>query len=155
MLLPAILAQGGAALAVALRTKDTKLRALGISSTVTSLFGITEPTVYGVTLPLKKPFIAACISGGIGGAIIGFSGVKAFSSSLVSLLTIPTFINTVDGVESNVTVAVIATGIAFVLAFVGTLILGFDEQTQDNQLENKHANAGEPITSARHTLKVL
>lgn len=153
MLLPAILAQGGAALAVALRTKDTKLRALGISSTVTSLFGITEPTVYGVTLPLKKPFIAACISGGIGGAIIGFSGVKAFSSSLVSLLTIPTFINTVDGVESNVTVAVIATGIAFVLAFVGTLILGFDEQTQDNQLENKHANAGEPITSARHTLK--
>lgn len=153
MLLPAILAQGGAALAVALRTKDTKLRALGISSTVTSLFGITEPTVYGVTLPLKKPFIAACISGGIGGAIIGFSGVKAFSSSLVSLLTIPTFISTVDGVESNVTVAVIATGIAFVLAFVGTLILGFDEQTQDNQLENKHANAGEPITSARHTLK--
>ncbi|HFL7065301.1 TPA: beta-glucoside-specific PTS transporter subunit IIABC [Enterococcus faecium] len=153
MLLPAILAQGGAALAVALRTKDTKLRALGISSTVTSLFGITEPTVYGVTLPLKKPFIAVCISGGIGGAIIGFSGVKAFSSSLVSLLTIPTFINTVDGVESNVTVAVIATGIAFVLAFVGTLILGFDEQTQDNQLENKHANAGEPITSARHTLK--
>ena len=153
MLLPAILAQGGAALAVALRTKDTKLRALGISSTVTSLFGITEPTVYGVTLPLKKPFIAACISGGIGGAIIGFSGVKAFSSSLVSLLTIPTFISTVDGVESNVTVAVIATGIAFVLAFVGTLILGFDEQTQDNQLENKHANAGETITSARHTLK--
>ncbi|HHQ2495194.1 TPA: beta-glucoside-specific PTS transporter subunit IIABC [Enterococcus faecium] len=153
MLLPAILAQGGAALAVALRTKDTKLRALGISSTVTSLFGITEPTVYGVTLPLKKPFIAACVSGGIGGAIIGFSGVKAFSSSLVSLLTIPTFISTVDGVESNVTVAVIATGIAFVLAFVGTLILGFDEQTQDNQLENKHANAGEPITSARHTLK--
>ena len=153
MLLPAILAQGGAALAVALRTKDTKLRALGISSTVTSLFGITEPTVYGVTLPLKKPFIAAGISGGIGGAIIGFSGVKAFSSSLVSLLTIPTFISTVDGVESNVTVAVIATGIAFVLAFVGTLILGFDEQTQDNQLENKHANAGETITSARHTLK--
>lgn len=153
MLLPAILAQGGAALAVALRTKNTKLRALGISSTVTSLFGITEPTVYGVTLPLKKPFIAAFVSGGIGGAIIGFSGVKAFSSSLVSLLTIPTFISTVDGVESNVTVAVIATGIAFVLAFVGTLILGFDEQTQDNQLENKHANAGEPITSARHTLK--
>ena len=54
MLLPAILAQGGAALGVALRTKDSKLRSLGISSMITSFFGITEPTVYGVTLPLKN-----------------------------------------------------------------------------------------------------
>lgn len=127
MLLPAVLAQGGAALAVAIRTKDTKLRSLGISSTITSLFGITEPTVYGVTLPLKKPFVVACLSAGIGGAMIGFAGVKAFSSGLVSLLTIPTFISTNQAVESNVTMAILATALSFVLAFVGTLIVGFDE----------------------------
>ncbi|EOS7977598.1 PTS glucose transporter subunit IIA [Enterococcus hirae] len=154
MLLPAALAQGGAALAVAIRTKDTKLRSLGISSTITSLFGITEPTVYGVTLPLKKPFVVACLSAGIGGAMIGFAGVKAFSSGLVSLLTIPTFISTNQAVESNVTMAILATALSFVLAFVGTLIVGFDETVQDEKLEtNQQTTAGDTISSARHNLK--
>lgn len=154
MLLPAVLAQGGAALAVAIRTKDTKLRSLGISSTITSLFGITEPTVYGVTLPLKKPFVVACLSAGIGGAMIGFAGVKAFSSGLVSLLTIPTFISTNQAVESNVTMAILATTLSFVLAFVGTLIVGFDETVQDEKLEtNQQTTAGDTISSARHNLK--
>lgn len=154
MLLPAVLAQGGAALAVAIRTKDTKLRSLGISSTITSLFGITEPTVYGVTLPLKKPFVIACLSAGIGGAMIGFAGVKAFSSGLVSLLTIPTFISTNQAVESNVTMAILATALSFVLAFVGTLIVGFDETVQDEKLEtNQQTTAGDTISSARHNLK--
>ncbi|EPN3654910.1 beta-glucoside-specific PTS transporter subunit IIABC [Enterococcus hirae] len=154
MLLPAVLAQGGAALAVAIRTKDTKLRSLGISSTITSLFGITEPTVYGVTLPLKKPFVVACLSAGIGGAMIGFAGVKAFSSGLVSLLTIPTFISTNQAVESNVTMAILATALSFVLGFVGTLIVGFDETVQDEKLEtNQQTTAGDTISSARHNLK--
>lgn len=154
MLLPAVLAQGGAALAVAIRTKDTKLRSLGISSTITSLFGITEPTVYGVTLPLKKPFVVACLSAGIGGAMIGFAGVKVFSSGLVSLLTIPTFISTNQAVESNVTMAILATALSFVLAFVGTLIVGFDETVQDEKLEtNQQTTAGDTISSARHNLK--
>lgn len=154
MLLPAVLAQGGAALAVAIRTKDTKLRSLGISSTITSLFGITEPTVYGVTLPLKKPFVVACLSAGIGGAMIGFAGVKAFSSGLVSLLTIPTFISTNQAVESNLTMAILATALSFVLAFVGTLIVGFDETVQDEKLEtNQQTTAGDTISSARHNLK--
>lgn len=154
MLLPAVLAQGGAALAVAIQTKDTKLRSLGISSTITSLFGITEPTVYGVTLPLKKPFVVACLSAGIGGAMIGFAGVKAFSSGLVSLLTIPTFISTNQAVESNVTMAILATALSFVLAFVGTLIVGFDETVQDEKLEtNQQTTAGDTISSARHNLK--
>lgn len=154
MLLPAVLAQGGAALAVAIRTQDTKLRSLGISSTITSLFGITEPTVYGVTLPLKKPFVVACLSAGIGGAMIGFAGVKAFSSGLVSLLTIPTFISTNQAVESNVTMAILATALSFVLAFVGTLIVGFDETVQDEKLEtNQQTTAGDTISSARHNLK--
>ncbi|MDU4893592.1 MAG: beta-glucoside-specific PTS transporter subunit IIABC [Enterococcus hirae] len=154
MLLPAVLAQGGAALAVAIRTQDTKLRSLGISSTITSLFGITEPTVYGVTLPLKKPFVVACLSAGIGGAMIGFAGVKAFSSGLVSLLTIPTFISTNQAVEFNVTMAILATALSFVLAFVGTLIVGFDETVQDEKLEtNQQTTAGDTISSARHNLK--
>ena len=129
MLLPAVLAQGGAALAVFFLTKNVKLKGLALSSTMTSLFGITEPTVYGVTLPLKKPFIAACIGGAIGGAFIGFSQVKNFTFGLISLLSLPGFIPQDTKDTSGMIAAVIGTAIAFVVAFVLTMILRFDDKT--------------------------
>ncbi len=69
-----IFAQTGAAFGVMLKTKNKKLKTLAGSATLTALFGITEPAVYGVTLPLKRPFIAGIIGGAIGGAIIVPSG---------------------------------------------------------------------------------
>lgn len=129
MLLPAVLAQGGAALAVFFLTKNVKLKGLALSSTMTSLFGITEPTVYGVTLPLKKPFIAACIGGAIGGAFIGFSQVKNFTFGLISLLSLSGFIPQDTKDTSGMIAAVIGTAIAFVVAFVLTMILRFDDKT--------------------------
>ncbi|KAF1297578.1 PTS beta-glucoside transporter subunit EIIBCA [Enterococcus sp. JM4C] len=155
MLLPAVLSQGGAALAVALRTKDLKLRQLGITSTITSFFGITEPTVYGVTLPLKKPFIVACVSGAIGGALVGMSGVKMFANGLVSLLSIPSFISTIDGVESNVMMAVIGTAVAFALAFIGTIVIGFDDPKTASTTDAKNTGSTAHLaeTDARHILK--
>ncbi|MGY3767055.1 beta-glucoside-specific PTS transporter subunit IIABC [Vagococcus vulneris] len=130
MLLGAVIAQAGAALAVALRTKNEKRKALAISGTLTAIFGITEPTVYGVTLPLKKPFIAACIGGAVGGGIIAAGGVKIFVGGLISLLSIPGFISTVDGVESNVVIGIIGTVVAFVVSFVLTFVLGFDREDE-------------------------
>lgn len=127
MLLPAVIAQGGAALAVFFRTNDIKRKGLAVSSFITSLIGITEPTVYGVTLPLKKPFLAACISGAIGGAFIGLSQVKNYSFGLVSLLSLPGFINPKTSQLEGVYMAVIGIGIAFFGAFVLTLIMGFTD----------------------------
>lgn len=86
-----VFAQTGAALGVFLKTKNKRLKALAGSSTITALFGITEPAVYGVTLPLKRPFIAGIIGGAVGGAIIGQAGTKAFVSGAPGLLTLPIF----------------------------------------------------------------
>lgn len=132
MLLPAVLAQGGAAAAVFFKTRNTKMKALAGSSTITALFGITEPTVYGVTLKLKKPFIAGCIGGAIGGAVVAFAGVKNFTFGLVSLLSLPGFISTDPNVSSSITMAIIGTIIAFVIGFVLTYILGFEDVPEDN-----------------------
>ncbi|MGM0124922.1 PTS system beta-glucoside-specific transporter subunit IIABC [Enterococcus sp. AZ194] len=151
MLLPAVIAQGGAALAIALRTKNSKLRQLAFTSTITSFFGITEPTVYGVTLPLKKPFIVACVTGALGGAVVGMSGVKVFANGLVSLLSIPSFISTIDGVESNVMMAIIATAASFVLAFIGTFVIGFDDPKNPENTSNTQSHAAE--TNTRHILQ--
>lgn len=136
MLLPAIVAQGGAALAVAVKTKDIKLRSLGISSGLTIFFGITEPAVYGVNLPQKKPFVAACISGAIGGAIISFAKVKVFVFGLLSVLSIPTFISPNPKIESNVTMAIIASVLSFVLGFILTLIIYRDTQGAADEVDN-------------------
>lgn len=138
-LLPAVLAQGGAALAVFFMTKNVKLKGLALSSTITSIFGITEPTVYGVNLPLKKPFIAACISGAIGGAFIGFFEVRNYVFGLVSLLSLPGFIPQDTKAITGLVMAAIGTAIAFVLAFILTFVLRFDEQPEDAALAENDA----------------
>lgn len=139
MLLPAVLAQGGAALAVFFLTKSVKLKGLAISSTITAIFGITEPTVYGVTLPLKKPFIAACISGAIGGAFIGFSNVANYTFGLVSVLSLPGFIPQDTKNMSGMIAAAIGMGGAFILAFILTYILRFDDPVEETAIVKPEA----------------
>lgn len=68
----AVISQVGAALAVALKTKDKKLKGIGVSAFVTGLFGITEPAIYGTNLRFKKPFIVACVSGALGALLASF-----------------------------------------------------------------------------------
>ncbi|WP_321388072.1 beta-glucoside-specific PTS transporter subunit IIABC [uncultured Enterococcus sp.] len=139
MLLPAVMAQGGAALAVFLKSKDVKLKGLSLSAALTSIFGITEPAVYGVTLPLKKPFIAACIGGAVGGAFVAFSGAKNYVFGLVSVFSLPGFIAPGSNDTSGVVSAAIGTGIAIVLAFILTYVLGFDDPVQADAAETKDA----------------
>ncbi len=128
MLLPAVIAQGGAALAVFFLTKNVKLKGLALSSSITTIFGITEPTVYGVTLPLKKPFIAACIGGGIGGAFVAMNHVKNFTFGLVSMLSLPGFIPAETKDTAPMITGAIGAGIAFIIAFVLTFVLRFEDQ---------------------------
>lgn len=69
--------QAGAAAGVLLKTKNKKLKTLSATATVTALFGITEPAIYGVNLRLKKPMIYAVISGAIGGGLMGWGDPMA------------------------------------------------------------------------------
>lgn len=122
MTLAGVLAQAGAAFGVFLKTKDAKMKGLAGSGTLTALFGITEPTVYGVTLPLKKPFIFGCIGGAIGGALIGFFNVIAYGFGQ-SILTFPLFISP-EGDSSKVILAALVCGIAALFAAVMTYFFG-------------------------------
>ncbi|MCS3433557.1 beta-glucoside-specific PTS transporter subunit IIABC [Klebsiella sp. BIGb0407] len=118
---PSVFAQSGALLAVMLRTKDKKLKALAGSSFIASLFGITEPGVYGVTLKLKKPFICAVIAAGCGGAIAGYAKSSAISMGMPGLLTLPIFYG--DGFVGFL----IGCVVAFIVSLVLTLLVGFDD----------------------------
>ncbi|WP_181347610.1 sucrose-specific PTS transporter subunit IIBC [Thalassobacillus sp. CUG 92003] len=72
-----IAAQGGAALAVGLKTKSKQLKALSLPSALSAFLGITEPAIFGVNLRYMKPFVMGLIGGGIGGFFASLVGLKA------------------------------------------------------------------------------
>jgi len=143
-----VFAQTGAAFGVMLKTKNKKLKTLAGSATLTALFGITEPAVYGVTLPLKRPFIAGIIGGAVGGAIIGQAGTKAFASGAPGLLTLPIFYG--PGGE-GFTGLLLGIAVAFVVSAALTYILGFEDPVEEEETEKTTAEAkeasGEEIVS--------
>lgn len=108
-------AQGAAALAVALKSRDKKIKSLALPSSLSAFMGITEPAIFGVNLRFFKPFIAGCIGGGCG----------ALYASLVHLGAKGTGVTGIFGIllclEQPVQYAIemaIAVGVAFVISFI-------------------------------------
>ncbi|MFX3650430.1 MAG: beta-glucoside-specific PTS transporter subunit IIABC [Paenibacillus sp.] len=123
-------AQIGAVLAVLFKTKNTKIKTLSVPAFISGIFGVTEPAIYGVTLPLKKPFIMSCIAGGIGGGILGYAGSKIYMIGGLGVFGYPTFINKETGLDFAFYMAIVASLIAFVLGFVLTYVVGFKDPVE-------------------------
>lgn len=123
LLLPAVMGQVGATLGVMLRTRDAKLRALAGSAIGAGVFGITEPAVYGVTLPNKRPFIFGCIGGALGGAVIGYFHTATYSFGLVSVFTFAQIIPA-GGFDATVWGAIGGTLLSFCFAAVASYLFG-------------------------------
>ncbi|MCR4831206.1 MAG: PTS transporter subunit EIIC, partial [Pseudobutyrivibrio sp.] len=115
--------QAGAAAAVALKTKNKKLKATAGSATASALLGITEPALYGVNLRLKKPLIAVLVGAVISGCILGMAKITAPTFITPSLLTAAVFFQKCPSILFGI-LAIVST---FVIPFVLTLILGFDD----------------------------
>ncbi|MBS6033859.1 MAG: PTS beta-glucoside transporter subunit IIABC [Pantoea sp.] len=123
ILLPAVMGQVGATLGVLLRTRDARQKVLAGSSVTAGIFGITEPAVYGVNLPLRRPFYFGCVAGAIGGAIVGFSDTHVYSFGFANIFTIAQMIPP-GGVDSTLWGGIIGTLVALVLSFTMTLLAG-------------------------------
>lgn len=126
------IAQGGATLAVAFKTKNKSLKQLAASSGFTAVLGITEPSLYGVTLKLKKPLIAAMIGGGIAGIYAGAVGLVRYAFVSPGLAALPAFIGENP---MNIVHAIVTCLIAFVTTFVLTLVIGFDDPVEEEGLK--------------------
>lgn len=116
--------QAGAAFGVFVRTKNKGLKAVAASATVTALFGITEPAIYGANLRLKKPMIYAVASGAAGGALMGWGGSYGTAFANQGLLTIPVYAEA--GTKAFICY-LLGCGIAFFGAFLLTIFLGFND----------------------------
>ncbi|MBO0996068.1 PTS transporter subunit EIIC [Bacillus sp. SD088] len=131
--------QASATLAIALRTKNKEFRGTAISASLTAFFaGITEPCLYGVTLKLKKPMYACMIGGFAGGLYAGIAGLKAYVFLTPGLFTLPMWIDPANsGDLSNLWNAIIAMGIAAVVTFVATLVIGFKDVPPSQEAAEK------------------
>ena len=119
--LVANIAQGAAALAVAVLAKDKDFKSLATSTGVSAILGTTEPALYGVNLRLKKPLYASIIGGLIGGIICGIAGVKRIVFGPTGLTSIAIFIDPDNGM--NFVFALIGVAATFAATFVITYAL--------------------------------
>lgn len=120
-------AQTAVVFAMMLKTKDKKLKALSVPAIISGIFGITEPAIYGITLPRKKPFIISCIASAISGAFFGLFNLREYIMGGMGIFEFPSFIKPGSSDLANLWVGVIGVLIAMVVAFVLTLIFWKDE----------------------------
>lgn len=118
--------QAGVVLMIMLRTKNTKLKSVCGPAIISAMVGITEPSIYGVTLQFKKPFMLACLASGIGGAIIGFGGVKQYVYGTNGIFGWLQVINPQTGFDSSVLAAIIACAVSFIAAIILMMTVGKD-----------------------------
>lgn len=122
---PSNVAQGGAALAIAFKTKDINRRAQASTAGVTAIFGITEPALYGVTLQHRAALIGTMLAGGIGGFFMGIMGARNFSGGSPGLLTIAAYIG--EDTLKYFYIALVGLVLSVSIAFVTTWILYKEE----------------------------
>ncbi|EBS1319059.1 PTS beta-glucoside transporter subunit IIABC [Salmonella enterica subsp. enterica serovar Pomona] len=147
LLVPAVVGQLGAALGVFLKTKDPKLKTLSGSAVSAAIFGITEPAVYGVNLPNRKPFIFGCIAGAVGGMIVGSFHGSIYSFGLTSFFTLAQMIPP-TGMDMTVWGAIIGTLVSLILSTVLTLFFGLPkaEQAIIDKNDNSEIIIQSPLT---------
>lgn len=132
--------QGGAALAVAIKTKNDSLKSLGFAAAISAFCGVTEPAIYGINLRYKKTFICANIGSAVGGFIIGLLHVNMWSIA-GSIIGLPSFINP-KGIDGSFYGAVLATVAALAVAFILTYVWGFNDQMVASNKREKPVNPG-------------
>ncbi len=130
LIFAASFAQTGIVIGLFLKTKNTKLKSISLPAAISGIFGVTEPAIYGVTLPRKKLFIYSCIISGLFSGFIGFAGTKMYFMGGLGIFGYTTFIG-----ESGWNFAFWATIIASLLAVLVGSIVGYLVHSDKNEQE--------------------
>jgi len=120
-----VAAQGGAALAVGLKTKSKKLKALALPSSLSAFLGITEPAIFGVNLRYGKPFIMGLIGGGVGGF---FASIMNLSGTGMAITVIP---GTLLYLNEQLFLYILVNLIAISVAFALTWMFGYKDNDKE------------------------
>ncbi|HFI0943103.1 TPA: beta-glucoside-specific PTS transporter subunit IIABC [Streptococcus suis] len=143
ILVPALLpnfTQTGVLLAIMLKTKESKVKTVAMPAFVSSIFGVTEPAIYGVTLPMKTPFFISCAVSGIIGAAMMFFNVLGYSIGGMGVFLYPSLVNPTNGDMSGMIAAIGLTVAAIVASFAIQMALPvpylYGEPTEKKSVES-------------------
>ncbi|MEY8749755.1 beta-glucoside-specific PTS transporter subunit IIABC [Alkalicoccobacillus gibsonii] len=137
------LATTGVVLGIIVRTKQKKLKTLGIPAAISSLFGVSEPAIYGLTLPLKRPFVITLITSAIGGAIMALMGTKVYMLGGLGIFGIPSKIGP-DGIDMGFYGGIVAMVSNLILGFILTYFFGLKKE-HINEVEKSESVSSEVI----------
>ena len=129
-------AQGAAALAVALKSRDKKIKSLALPSSLSAFMGITEPAIFGVNLRFFRPFIAGCIGGGCGALYASLVHLGAKGTGVTGIFGILLCLE--QPVQYVIEMA-IAVGVAFVISFI--IYKDQKPEAETAGIEDKNAKA--------------
>ncbi len=118
------MAQAGAVLAVAIKSRNAKMKQIAYPSAFSATLGITEPAVFGVTLRLGKPFIMSMIGGGVGGFLASILGLKATGMALTGIPGTLLYLN------NQLPFYILTNVVAMAVAFALTYTIGYKEEVE-------------------------
>ncbi len=147
-------------IAMLLKNKDKSFRKVAIPATISSLLGITEPAVYGVLIPKKKPLLISCIVSAIVGGFYGFFNLRKFAMGGMGFFELPGMIDPKTHSMSNVYIALIGIVLSFVLGFIATMIFWKEDPSKDKVVtsqndDEKNVNVSQELIQTPLEGKVL
>ena len=138
-------AQGAAALAVALKTKNRKTKAMALPASLSAFLGITEPAIFGVNVRFMRPFIAGMLGGACGGALASIMKVYATANGVTGLFG---FLITADSFVGYLLTVVVS----FVVAFAASWVLGIKEDVVEEAEETTDITENETEEQEEETV---
>ena len=120
ILIPAALpnfTQTGTLLAIMLKTKEKKVKSVAAPAFISSIFGVTEPAIYGVTLPMRIPFYISCLVSGVIGSLTMFFNIIGYSMGGLGVFQFPAYVNPTTGEMSGMWIMIGLSVAAVVASF--------------------------------------
>lgn len=114
------LAVSGAVLAYALKMKSGEQRSAAVSTGLVCILGITEPALYGIALPEKRPLFAAMAGGAVAGAVAVLMGVVTYAFSMPGITSVATYMDGGNNFLKLLVVMAVAWGSSFAISFILT-----------------------------------
>lgn len=139
------IAQGAAALAVALKTKDQKLKSMALPSSLSAFMGITEPAIFGVNMRFFKPFVCACIGGGCGAMFASITSLGATGTGVTGIFGILLCLN---APVKYILMFLISAGVAFALTWM------FGYQNSKEEMKKEAVAESEKVQEIERTIQV-
>ncbi len=143
-------AQGAAALAVALKTKSKKTKAMALPASLSAFLGITEPAIFGVNVRFMRPFIAGMIGGACGAALASIMNVYATANGVTGLFGL---LITTDTIGGYILTMLVAFGVAFAISWV--MGIKEDEPASNETVETEEHHDTLPEVSDNEILSPL